>query len=271
MSSTAAQMIGRLHQVSRVTRWVRHAALISVRNPTVMLYHLRDLVGALLADQFDRESPILSLPDHVTARIYTSPVLAPPPVLFETGNQGFEGLAFLVSLGRAIGASTIFEIGTYNGLTSWCLSSNLPEAVVHTLDLPAEKEPKLPLDLGAGDLRHRVRFKRAIYETLPGADHVVQHWDDSATFDFSPWQHKCDLVYVDGAHSKAYVGSDTDNAIAMLSDVGAIVWDDYWWRIDGVREVLEHRTDLQLFRVPGTRLVVHMTRRAWALIGEENS
>lgn len=88
---------------------------------------------------------------------------------------------------------------------------------------------------------------------------VVQHWGDSATFDFAQWNHQCDLVYIDGAHSHEYVVADTLTALNIIAPGGAIVWDDYWPRAGDVAQVLDKWSDLQLFRVPGTRLVVHFS------------
>lgn len=56
--------------------------------------------------------------------------------------------------------------------------------------------------------------------------------------------------------------ADTANALDMASDRGAVVWDDYWHNVEGVRRVLDARPDLDLHRVPGTRLVLHLRRGA---------
>lgn len=180
------------------------------------------------------------------------------------GTQTVEGLLFLGSLARALDARELFEIGTYNGLTTWCLAENLPGACVHTLDLPPEETPSLELE--RGDHSNRRGFAQRLYQATPPQARVVEHFGDSATFDFTPWRGRCDLVYVDGAHSEPYVRSDTANALEMLSDRGAVVWDDYWHNVEGVRRVLDSRRDLDLHRVPGTRLVVHLRAAALARV-----
>jgi hypothetical protein len=48
-----------------------------------------------------------------------------------------------------------------------------------------------------------------------------------------------------------------------VRESGAIVWDDYWRRIDGVPPIL-NELSVPLFRVPGTRLVVHFAPGALA-------
>jgi hypothetical protein len=52
-------------------------------------------------------------------------------------------------------------------------------------------------------------------------------FSDSAAFDYSPYQKQCDIVFVDGAHSLAYVESDTKAAFALARPGGLVVWHDY--------------------------------------------
>jgi len=222
--------------------------------------------GTALQDGwFRRTSPIPYLAPAVLDGVHRHAVTLPPrrPWMM-AGTQTVEGLLFLASLARALDARELFEIGTYNGLTTWCLAENLPGASVHTLDLPPEETPSLELE--RGDHSNRRGFAQRLYQATPPQARVVEHFGDSATFDFTPWRGRCDLVYVDGAHSEPYVRSDTANALEMLSDRGAVVWDDYWHNVEGVRRVLDSRRDLDLHRVPGTRLVVHLRAAALARV-----
>ena len=217
--------------------------------------------GIFLDHQFERASTIPALAPHILERIGDHEVTLPPPrLLGAAGNQPVEGLLFLASLGRALGAARVFEIGTFNGLTAWCLARNLPGATIDTLDLPVDQQPALPL--AERDPLNRSAQPERLYESLPSPGRVVQHWGDSATFDFSPWHRGCDLVYVDGAHSADYVSSDSHNAFEMIAESGAIVWDDYWRHEPGVRSVLEKQAGRDLHRVPGTRLVVYLSEPA---------
>jgi predicted O-methyltransferase YrrM len=209
-----------------------------------------------LNHRFERRSPLSLLPEEALRRIYRHELIFPPrQFLMQPGMQTIDGLFFLVSLAKELPAGVLFEIGTFTGLTSWCLARNLPDANVHTLDIPPGETPRLELE--ESDL-HRAGSMPMAYERLQDASGLRQHWGDSATFDFTSWRGACDLIYIDGAHSEQYVESDTSNALQMLSSSGAIVWDDYWRLSPGVVTVLHHRRhDLELFRVPGTRLVVH--------------
>jgi predicted O-methyltransferase YrrM len=213
--------------------------------------------AAALDYRFDHRSPLPTLDGRaVDALASAEELVFPPSIWAAPGNQSYSGLGFLVELSRFIGARRIFEIGTYNGATAWCLARNLEDAEVHTLDLPPQQDPALKFEVT--DTYNRIPFEHRAYEALPlSTGRVVQHWGDSATFDFAPWRGSIDLVYVDGAHSPEYVRADSATALGLVRKSGAIVWDDYWRRIHGVQTILEE-LPVHLCRVPGTRLVVHL-------------
>lgn len=220
-------------------------------------YIARSLHNVMDAD-FSNRSPIPLLPTSRLLQFQSVEITLPPIAWLQPGNQSLEGLIFLVSAARILGARRAFEIGTYNGVTAWTLARNVPGLVVDTLDLPPEEIPLLALE--ESDNNHRGAIETRQY-TLPlGSGLVEQHWGDSATFDFSSWTGRCDLVYVDGAHSAAYVESDTQNAMKMASAGGVVIWDDYWRQVKGVRTVLNALDagpmNGRLFRVPTTRLVI---------------
>jgi methyltransferase family protein len=214
-----------------------------------------------LNHRFERRSPLSLLPEAALNRVYRHELILPPRrLLMQPGMQTIDGLFFLISLAKELSARVLFEIGTFTGLTAWCLARNLPGAEIHTLDIPPGETPLL--ELGESDV-HRASTMPMAYESLPGDAEVHQHWGDSAAFDFSSWRGACDLIYIDGAHSEQYVESDTTNALEMISSSGAIVWDDYCRLSLEVVAVLNRlREDLELFRVPGTRFVVHFAPAA---------
>jgi hypothetical protein len=60
---------------------------------------------------------------------------------------------------------------------------------------------------------------------LPNVTHIGHN---SQTFDFSPYEGRIDLVFVDGDHSYEGVRSDTRSAYRLLrNDESVIVWHDY--------------------------------------------
>jgi predicted O-methyltransferase YrrM len=59
------------------------------------------------------------------------------------------------------------------------------------------------------------------------ATKIHELFEDSATFDYGPYHDRCDIVFVDGAHSFQYVESDTKAALRLLRPSGLIVWHDF--------------------------------------------
>lgn len=215
---------------------------------------------SILDKDFNRTAPIPWMDDELLLSFQHSEVVLPPRAWFGEGNQSLDGLSFLVGLTRTLNLSSIFEIGTYNGVTAWTLARNANGIVVDTLDLHPDESPSMQIE--PGDNNHRIHLETRAYALPSSCGEVHQHWGDSASFDFQPWAGKCDLVYIDGAHSGPYVQSDTEHAFKMRSKSGVIVWDDYWRPVKGVREVLDRLAagELQgeLLRVPSTRLVVYL-------------
>jgi len=233
----------------------------SLPTPRALTHGLKILKGAYLNHQFERNSPLIALSPELLNAVYTPEIVLPPRKHVEKpGGQTLEGLVFLAGLVRALDVKSAFEIGTFDGVTTWTLARNMRAGVVDTLDLP----PGEPAELAIENTDEEVRslLSDHVYDELPHPAAIEQHWGDSATFDFSAWSGKCDLVYIDGAHSEPYVESDSRNAFAMLSERGAIVWDDYWRQVNGVPKVLHRLAAPKPRRVPGTRLAVHLTPQA---------
>ena len=240
----------------------RYAALA---DPKAMAQRFKALKGVFLDHQFERNSPLARLEPALLERIYSEEVVLPPRRHVErSGGQTVEGLIFLAALVRAVDAVEVFEIGTFTGTTTWTLARNMERGRVSTLDLPPEVNPSLELEESDRDVRRLLSGH--MYDELPHRAEIEQLWGDSADFDFEPWKSKCDLVYIDGAHSEAYVERDTASAFDMISERGVIVWDDYWRQVEGVARVLHRLPEGELSRIPSTRLVVHLTPEARALL-----
>jgi predicted O-methyltransferase YrrM len=141
-------------------------------------------------------------------------------------NVSLHELYLLSCLARAIQAKNIFEIGTYDGATSLQLARACPEATIWTIDLPAEQCQSSGFTPGE-------RF-----HGLPEAEHIRQLVGSSLTFDFSPYEGKQDLVFVDASHKYENVKQDSQTALRLVRPGGVIVWDDYLtW--PGVKRAIE--------------------------------
>lgn len=164
----------------------------------------------------------------------------------------------LAALARATQARTFFEIGTNRGRTTWTVAVNNPGMELFTLDLPGASPAGA---LGSDDRRFLVPAGACgeAFRGTPEEGRITQLLGDSATFDFSLWAGRIDLVYVDGAHTYEYVRSDTAAALAMLSPRGTVVWDDYGSN-PGVYEWLNELAptlDRPIHHVFGTRMAFY--------------
>jgi predicted O-methyltransferase YrrM len=165
----------------------------------------------------------------------------------------------LAAMCKLLECRTVFEIGTFQGQTTWVLAHNNPTTQVFTLDLPS-LDMVDQLRYQVTDPEYFVAWNRgARFLGTPEAAQITQLFGDSATFDFSPYYGQVDLVFIDGSHSYDYVRSDTEAALRMLSNRGTIVWDDYLY-YPGIYQVvteLSPRLDRRIFHVVGTRLAVY--------------
>lgn len=135
---------------------------------------------------------------------------------------------------------SIFEIGTFRGVTALVMASNAPEgSVLRTLDLP----PDLTTDDVAtryytsspGSGFHQMagagadRRVGAVLRDYAGPCRIEQLYGDSQTMDFSAYYGGVDLFFVDGLHEYPAARRDTLTAWRCLQAGGLIVWHDYLW------------------------------------------
>ncbi|MES2924210.1 MAG: class I SAM-dependent methyltransferase [Verrucomicrobiota bacterium] len=162
--------------------------------------------------------------------------------------------AALAALSRLIGASRVFEFGTYKGVSTTQLALNVGDGgMVFTLDLP-EDHPAYSLPIPKPEERAiAAEGGKGILIPRDLVDRVTFLSSDSATFDESPYHATIDLVFVDGAHSFEYVKSDSEKGWKMLRPGGILAWHDCTpSHADVVRYIKESHLGAQ--RVSGTAL-----------------
>ena len=116
---------------------------------------------------------------------------------------------------------TVLEIGTFNGYTTRLMALNLPDAEIHTIDLPENFS-----DSGAGmqkDDWHLISARRvgSEYRADPSITSVKQHFGDTAEYVFPT----AEIFFIDGSHTYAYVRNDTEKAL-MSSATKVLMWHD---------------------------------------------
>ena len=164
----------------------------------------------------------------------------------------------LASLVSYLKPGTIFEIGTYTGFSTLHLKRNAPsDSIIYTLDLPPDKTGivlKNDLNEAHRDIKNINLNERRYFHNDNDRKTIIELFDDSMIFDFSPYFGKIDFIFIDANHSYAYVKSDTENALKMLSSHGAILWHDYDFIHPGVfRLINEIAREKKIFYIERTR------------------
>jgi predicted O-methyltransferase YrrM len=163
-------------------------------------------------------------------------------------------------------AERIFEFGTCTGKTTYLLAANAPPAArVTTLTLKPEDQGAYRAaagdDAAARDSAiAESAFAAFFYENAPEAAKITQLIGDSKAFDETPFLASCDLVFVDGAHARSYVESDSRKALRMVKPGGIVLWHDYSGRrrTPGVFAALNALArELPLVHIAGTTLVAY--------------
>jgi predicted O-methyltransferase YrrM len=167
-------------------------------------------------------------------------------------------LVSMCMLCQILKPKVVLEIGTFHGSGALHWAANSPEAEVYTLDLPPETVPSLSLTKtdSMHISEHRATTQMA-FHGKPEADRIHCLYGDSATFDFSSFTGKVDLLFIDGAHSYEYVRNDTLRAAACCKPGGVIAWHDYGRAgFNGVSKWLHEyaRQGRKIYRVPGGSL-----------------
>ncbi len=170
---------------------------------------------------------------------------------------------------RATRPRVAFEFGTFDGRTTLNLAANAPDdARVHTLDLPRAALPDVAARLEDAERRYADKdVSGARFVGTPQASRIVQHFGDSATFDYTPLHGTVDLVFVDASHAFEYVVNDSLQALRLLAPGGGtVLWHDYG-RWDGVTAALNQlrRADP---RFAGLRHVAGTTLAMLTVAGE---
>lgn len=159
----------------------------------------------------------------------------------------------LVLLLKKARARSVFEFGTYKGVSITQLAMNLPaDAEIRTLDLPDQAAIELKIsDPDELQIAREGAKGSLVPEALRARIQFLKQ--DSARFDPAPLAGQVDFVFVDGAHSYDYVKNDSEKGWRLLRSGGIIAWHDC--RIadpDVVRYLLE--CSFKPARISGTSL-----------------
>jgi len=143
------------------------------------------------------------------------------------GSTPLADLVALAALAIKKRPINIFEIGTFEGLTSVVFVKNLePKINVFTLDLPLQKEvPRTRRSFKAQSVAGPYQSGYLI-DAMGCSRQIKRLFGDSALFDFKAYENSIDLFFIDGAHTADYVARDSLNAFQAIVPDGWIIWHD---------------------------------------------
>jgi predicted O-methyltransferase YrrM len=163
-------------------------------------------------------------------------------------------------------AETIVEIGTGTGKTAYLMAMNSPaSAHITTMTLHPDQTSDYkssPGDdpEGTKDAVKEAAFTDFLYSGTEAETKITQLFADSKIFDETPFINKCDLVFIDGAHTYSYVVSDSDKAMRMVRPGGLVLWHDYHGpnrAKDVYRALNEFSKAHPLLHIVGTNMVAY--------------
>lgn len=165
-------------------------------------------------------------------------------------------LLCLLMLTRQERPTGILEVGTYFGSTTVNLAINLPEARIHTIDLPPGYLP----DGGGGELPkddfHLIRARRvgAAFVDHSVRERITQHFGDTATYDFRSIQDPVSFFFIDGSHTYEYARNDTLRCLEFAKGSSTFLWHDCDDGHPGVVQWLAEMVDrgIAVVRIAGT-------------------
>lgn len=152
----------------------------------------------------------------VTVQRYEDGMLPP--------EQALAILALLVVERPAI----VLEIGTFMGHTTKAMAMNLPDSIIHTVDLPptfspsADPSSHIPKDDFHLIARRSVgrEFQDTEYEKR-----IHQHFGDTATWDFQQ-ALGAEFFFIDGSHTYEYCKNDSEKCFDLCGGKGVFLWHD---------------------------------------------
>lgn len=199
--------------MNKVSKLLKAIGLI-LQRPALLNLILKD--EEVLERAFEKEFANFELQQINPFEWSEAAQLTITPYAFLSGSSMVTDFAFLQMLCRKYKVETYLEIGTWRGESAANVAPFVKE--VFTLNLPDQTLLKMGMSQAYIDA-HRFFSK-----DVASINHL---FGDSATFDWIPYQHKCDLIFIDGDHATEAVQRDTQTALQLRKSASSIlVWHD---------------------------------------------
>jgi hypothetical protein len=175
------------------------------------------------------------------------------------GSTPYRDLIAILSLAKNQNPQAALEFGTYFGSTTANLALNLPNARIHTIDLPEDSAAASALVKGqpVNDL-HLIQGRQLgkSFRGTPQEQRILQHLGDTATYDYSVIQDPVTFFLIDGSHTYDYARSDTLRSFALAQGECSFAWHDCDQFTPGVLKWLLEMIEggLPVYRIEKTSL-----------------
>jgi predicted O-methyltransferase YrrM len=190
-------------------------------------------------EAFRHHLPIVSLSQIVNGRLADKDKISLQAIPEHRHNCSIFELLTLAALTRSINPKLCLEIGTYDGRSALAIASNCnAQARIVTLNLPPNYLSQHPDESNVVDVQLSSKVTSgARWQGCRESHQIEQVFADSKEFDFSSIGRP-QFIFIDGAHDRHSVQSDTDKALRVIDrQKGLVVWHDA--RDYGVRPVLK--------------------------------
>lgn len=150
---------------------------------------LRACSSAYVASRKMPDAAFSAIPEISVGEILgdRKPVIRMPVMRYEDGMLPSDQAMVLLAILVAEAPKEVLEIGTFMGHTARLMAENLETATIHTADLPvsfsAESDPEQLIPKDDFHLISR-RIVGREFKDQPCANRIVQHFADTATWDF---------------------------------------------------------------------------------------
>jgi hypothetical protein len=177
---------------------------------------------------------------------------------YRNGMLPFDQALALLAIAVVEKPKTVVEIGTFMGHTTRKLAENLPDALIHSIDLPQDVDTEcLSNSSIPKDDFHLIQERRvgSAYIDSPEAARIQQHYADTATWDFEPVKG-ADFFFIDGSHTYEYCRNDSEKCLAVSNPGSVFIWHDCDPSHPGVGKCLAEWLKLgrNVCRINGTSL-----------------